>query len=1087
MQVVGKPSVPSSNVPRAGRFALVRNRPGLIDQVRPFGSDGGQLHLVRIEYKDDLLPKSEELLWELEPSAAPLSGSELPHCSSSPMPLKDLDALVHAASWTALTPYLDPDSTGPLDRLPAIAPLQAAVELEEYQLVPLHKAMQMPRVNLMIADDVGLGKTVEAGLILTELLTRRKVNRVLILTPASLAVQWQDELNSKFSLPFEAVDRDSTLKLRRNVGIDANPWRYSSRIIASYHYLRQEDILEQFLSASESPEKSWQLPWDLLIVDEVHNLMPAPFGPESDLSSMLRRIAPLFEHRLFLTATPHNGHTWSFTGLLEMLDPVRFSQAHSLSDKARERVSEVVVRRLKRQINARSVPSKFCERMPPEAVLLTFSQPELNLIEAFENLRREVRRLIASSNRRHSQAGAFALEILGKRMLSCPMTFLESWRRCKLGLREQQSADDREIIALGQAAREELADDREAEQREVVAAGAIGSWLVPLAPQLTEHIAAIDQAAASLGLALDKELSMHSPKVDTRFAALKAKIEGLLLQDGEWRSDERLVIFTEYKTTLDYLLRRLHEAFPADHARFACLFGGLDSTAREAIKESFADPKSNVRVLLATDAASEGLNLQDAARYMLHFDCPWNPARLEQRNGRLDRYGQLRDVYIFYLTSDQDADLKFMSHLIKKVEQIREDLGATGELFDEAVHRRLVLGEPLDEVVRDLDQRIDFARNRMSMNVDETIAFEGDIAIRLNALKQQIDLSPQRAYRVLDTALSMSAQGQALSALDADQCFRINNAHDPAWRELYEEYLRVKTGSESKGRLPRLTFSPDVFKVQANGRSVFRPMADVRLLHLAHPLIQQALDRLSRSRLGSSGVSRWSVAYAELPADCQVVITLHLEELAVNDLRETFHHWVRRVQLPVSNGKLGAALSADLAVSPADASALISRTDQEMASELFGDVERALKDFIREHARLLTADLKQQLALDLTAAQNDANEKYNRRHGEISDMIISRTVKSLEREMNELLEQIRQGQLFQSKFEIEQIHRDLDRKEAEVHRIRQQLERTREHLNRERERITREVLPKRFAMGQETEVLPIAVQIYLPLPKGAAQ
>ena len=184
----------------------------------------------------------------------------------------------------------------------------------------------MPRVNLLIADDVGLGKTIEAGLIVSELLIRRRVNRVLILTPASLRVQWRDEMWSKFSLPFDVIDRNSTLKLKRTLGIDANPWRCCSRIIASYHYLRQPDVLEQFLSACRTPEGSAQLPWDLLIVDEVHNLMPASFGEDSQLCRTLRLISPQFEHRLFLTATPHNGHTRSFTGLLETLDPVRFSR-----------------------------------------------------------------------------------------------------------------------------------------------------------------------------------------------------------------------------------------------------------------------------------------------------------------------------------------------------------------------------------------------------------------------------------------------------------------------------------------------------------------------------------------------------------------------------------------------------------------------------------------------------------------------------------------------------------------------------------------------------------------------------------------
>jgi SNF2 family DNA or RNA helicase len=171
--------------------------------------------------------------------------------------------------------YLDPDQDGPLERMPVSAPFHGAVQVDDYQMIPLLKALAMPRISLMIADDVGLGKTIEAGLILSEQLLRRRIQRVLILTPASLRSQWRQEMWQRFALPFDVVDRDSTQKLRRSIGIDANPWRANSRIITSYYYLRQHDVLEQFRSACRVADGSPNLPWDLLIVDEVHNWMPS--------------------------------------------------------------------------------------------------------------------------------------------------------------------------------------------------------------------------------------------------------------------------------------------------------------------------------------------------------------------------------------------------------------------------------------------------------------------------------------------------------------------------------------------------------------------------------------------------------------------------------------------------------------------------------------------------------------------------------------------------------------------------------------------------------------------------------------------
>src|SRR5690606_7276778 len=279
---------------------------------------------------------------------------------------------------------------------------------------------------------------IEAGLILKELLLRRRIQRVLILTPASLRVQWQDEMHDKFALDFELIDRQRTQDLKKRLGMDANPWRAHSRIIASYYYLRQPDVLEQFIAACRTPAGSPRLPWDLLIVDECHNLMPSPFGEDSDLCNMLRTIAPQFEHRLFLSATPHNGHTRCFTGLLEILDPVRFSQTSELKPAEKERVQQIVIRRLKREINERTNPPRFCSRNAPKAIALRLSSREEALSAAFGEFRAAVRKLIASDRRRR-RSGSFAVEILGKRLLSCPTAFVESWRRSREGFAEAEA------------------------------------------------------------------------------------------------------------------------------------------------------------------------------------------------------------------------------------------------------------------------------------------------------------------------------------------------------------------------------------------------------------------------------------------------------------------------------------------------------------------------------------------------------------------------------------------------------------------------------------------------------------------------
>ena len=647
-------------------FATVRNRRGVVSAVEPFDGQGGRLHLVHLDYKDDQLPVEEQLLWELEPRRRLLEPTALPDPNrSDPMPAEDFDAVLRASRWSAAAPFLDPDGQGPLDRMPISSPFHGAVQIEDFQLVPLLKALQMPRVNLLIADDVGLGKTIEAGLILSELLLRRRIQRVLILTPASLRLQWRDEMRDKFALPFDLVNLEATHALRKRLGMDANPWRSFSRIIASYHYLRQDDVLDQFLASCRTPEGSPHLPWDLLIVDECHNLMPSAFGEDSDLCRMLRLLAPRFEHRLFLSATPHNGHTRCFTGLLEILDPVRFSQTDELKPAERARVQQVVLRRLKREINARTDPPRFSTRHPPQALVLELSSQETALSAAFDQFRRSIRELMAGDRGRR-RAGSFAVEILGKRLLSCPTAFATSWQRCKDGLREQQPASEADVDSARRHLERDTGDDREAEMRGATASSVVGAWLKAVASDVEPEIAAIDRALVEAGLDTElADIGGQDPISDARFDALIALIDKLLRSQDAWRDDERIVVFTEYKTTLDYLERRVRAHYGAAD-RILTLFGGMDEIDRDLVKHAFNDPSHCVRVLLATDAAAEGLNLQETARYVLHFDCPWNPSKIEQRNGRLDRHGQARDVTVYHFVTDQDQDLGFLAHVIHR-------------------------------------------------------------------------------------------------------------------------------------------------------------------------------------------------------------------------------------------------------------------------------------------------------------------------------------------------------------------------------------------------------------------------------------
>ena len=1076
--------------PQVGMLAIVRKRRGIISEVREFDSYEGRFHLVQVDYKDDQRPTSENLVWELEPHRHLLPPGDLPSTDSQPMQYEDFDALVRAARWTAITPYLNPDAENEMERLPVTSPFHGAVQIDDYQLVPLLKALRMPRVNLLLADDVGLGKTIEAGLILSELLIRRRINRVLILTPASLRIQWRDEMWSKFSLSFDVIDRDSTLKLKKSLGIDANPWRYCSKIIASYHYLRQPDVLEQFISTSRMHEKSAQLPWDLLIVDEIHNLMPASFGEDSQLCQMLRQIAPLFEHRIFLTATPHNGHTRSFTGLLEMLDPVRFSKTDELRPAEKERINQVVIRRLKREINERSDVPRFCTRKPPQAVLLEFQAEEQALIKAFENFRARVRSLISDSVGGRRQAGNFAIGILGKRLLSGPVTFLESWRRCKLGLQEEEFADDSEMVIAGSSVEEDIDDDREYQKRESTASAVIGSWMKAFASDISDEINAIDTAAKNLTLNLNNKVIDQNPKADARFRALCRLIYKLVKPENGWAVDERLIIFTEYKTTLDYLLRRLRKRYPGEEERILCLYGGMESEQREMIKEAFNDPDNPVRILIATDAASEGLNLQSTARYLLHYDCPWNPSRLEQRNGRLDRHGQARDVFIHHFASEQDVDLNFMAYLINKVDQIREDLGAVGELFDEATHRRLIENEDPVIVQNALDSQLadvsGTGRARQDISTSDYYnELESQLAEKLELLSAELDINPVAGRDTLETAMAMDSGRPQLTETDDLDRFAILNPDLPGWKDTIDETVRKQSFKDVLGPIPKLSFSSKPFLKEVGPRTVFLPRPDTMMVHLGHPLVQKATGALMRRRFpGDNAVSRWCVRYDAIPEGAEALILLHLEELGINKLRETFHHYIRTFLIPVYNGEIGEALPHLSAAQLSEARPCNVKDKITIAQYLLSDLEPDLKEFIKEQRQQLTRKITTQLAADGERAIEEENQRYRSRQGEISSLIAENTLAKLEKEIEELKQKREQRVIFDEKAYMEQLDRSIKEKEDELQRRERHYEEVRDQLAKERERVIKNILPYRYALKGEAQVFPVAVEVRFNDPQG---
>ncbi|HEX5656434.1 MAG TPA: SNF2-related protein, partial [Polyangiales bacterium] len=337
------------HTPRRGDIVLCRHRQWLVETVTPPPETDHATHVRMVCLDDDNQGRVLEVLWELElgarvhkPEAHGLG--DIDHID----PPRHFSAYLHALKWNAVTA-----TDGKLFQ----APFRAGIKLQAHQLTPLKKALELPRANLFVADDVGLGKTIEAGLVLSELSLRQRVDLTLIICPASVCLQWRDEMEKRFGMRFEIMSRAFVASRRKERGFGVNPWATHQRFIVSHQLLRRPEYHDSLLAhLGERARKS------LLILDEAHIAAPASaskYAVDSGITKVMRGLAPRFENRLFLSATPHNGHSNSFSALLEILDPQRFTRGVRIGGPAQ--LEPVMIRRLKSDLRDANV-MQFPER-----------------------------------------------------------------------------------------------------------------------------------------------------------------------------------------------------------------------------------------------------------------------------------------------------------------------------------------------------------------------------------------------------------------------------------------------------------------------------------------------------------------------------------------------------------------------------------------------------------------------------------------------------------------------------------------------------------------------------------------------------
>ncbi len=418
----------SNPLPQPGQLVRVRQRQYLVEDIT-LPPDDGEATLVSLScLDDDAQGQPLEVLWEREVDAELLTAERWEAIAARGFDSAPLfAAYLHTLRWNCLT-ATDPSLFQ--------APFRAGIRLDAYQLEPLRKALLLPRVNLFIADDVGLGKTIEAGLIARELLLRKKVREIVVACPPSMLLQWQEEMDTRFGLTFEILDKVYVARVRQERGYGVNPWTTHPRLLVSQRLLIDE--------AYTAPLRDWLgefRPGALLILDEAHHAAPASgarYAIDSKITRAIRDLAPRFEHRLFLSVTPHNGHSNSFSALLEILDPQRFCRGVPV--RSRKRLDEVMVRRLKEDL--RAVASGFCQRVVRQIDItgLPDAAPELVLSRLLNEYRQRREQRLRHATRRQQAAAGLLLCGLQQRLLSSIEAFARTLRVHRRTVQRQREA-----------------------------------------------------------------------------------------------------------------------------------------------------------------------------------------------------------------------------------------------------------------------------------------------------------------------------------------------------------------------------------------------------------------------------------------------------------------------------------------------------------------------------------------------------------------------------------------------------------------------------------------------------------------------
>jgi ERCC4-related helicase len=690
--------------------------------------------------------------------------------------------------------------------------------LEPYQLVPLRRIENLPFPRLMLADDTGLGKTAEAGMILFRLMQRRRADRVLILTRAQPEPErWQGEMREKFGIEFDVINNGADYAAyRRKIPNHLSVFGYIPRLIMSMNFASQRHIVDNL---------NKDVRWDVVIIDEAHHVAERGSGIKL-LAELGRVVAERCEALLLLTATPHDGKGESFASLIQLLDPYSVVDPDRLDAAI---VRPLIVRRLKPQV-IKADGSRFLRR-------------QIHVLDV-EPYRSRAEHILDRGLRKYTRLlrkRAKELEAEGERSRAMGASFLETFLRKRLA-----SSAYALNISLHNRLKKVGGEDLTAEAEntpEDRSQKDLDFEPVILPDGRTEAEVLVDMIQRAEQIPYGEE----------------AKVRALLDLLKKQLSGQKVIVFTEFRDTLDMLMGVLEQNGYKEHIHFETYHGETPPKDRDIIRQRFLEDP-NLRILLGTDAASEGINLQKTCNALIHVEIPWNPNKYEQRNGRIDRYGQRERPQVYLLVATKSLEDRVAQVVLEKLERIAADVGSVSNVFPLA--SKIRIDEFLDEtdvetaaqkVEQSLDRAIEQEETALKDQVPEEL-IRGDLFEAEEMAVIQGELEASRAfvpeYEDVQQFLQyfLRLERGRLEPLAEKDIFRVtvpDSLRNEVDREIY----------------PRATFRRDIAVAEEDMEANKR----VEFLSPGHPLVQAALRRV-RGKLYAPGFQS-RLSYRKVPAN----------------------------------------------------------------------------------------------------------------------------------------------------------------------------------------------------------------------------